>query len=145
MSIHETNPAGAKDLLDGDEGWTLVDVRSPQEFAAGHIPGAYNLPIAFRGPMGMEFNESFVSAARECFEKDSRLVLICAAGVRSRKAAEFLEAEGYSRLANMNGGMSGGFNATGSAPEAGWMDQGFEVTSEPVEGRTWEALSARVG
>ncbi len=74
MSYQTMNPGGAKELLDGDEGWTYVDVRTVEEFEEGHVAGAYNVPIAFKGPMGMEPNPDFAPAIRRLFPQDARLV-----------------------------------------------------------------------
>ena len=139
MSMQEINPAGAKELLDQD--WVLVDVRSPQEYAGGHVPGAYNVPIAFRGPMGMQLNEGFVGAIQRHFASDAKLVLMCAAGVRSQHACRFLEAEGFEALTNMLGGMDGGQDASGAGYEPGWAQAGLPVTREAEPGRSWEELA----
>jgi rhodanese-related sulfurtransferase len=56
----------------------LVDVRSPAEFATGHVPGAVNIP--------MEQVEARLGDLRD----DSAVVLICQAGTRARAVAEWL-------------------------------------------------------
>lgn len=71
----------------------LVDVRSPSEFAAGHIPGAVNIP--------MDQIESRLQDLRS----DVPLVLICQAGSRAKMAACFLEPCRY-QLAVLEGGTS---------------------------------------
>lgn len=58
----------------------LVDVRSPGEFASGHVPGAVNIP--------MEQVESRLGDLRE----GCRVVLICQSGSRARTVAEWLRA-----------------------------------------------------
>ncbi len=77
-------------LLTGDEarrlvadGALLVDVRSPREFANGHLPGAVNVPI-----------DEFERHVDELLEPHRPLVLYCAAGVRCNKAAVHLEQAG---------------------------------------------------
>ena len=45
MTFETTDPEGAKERLDGDQEWTFLDVRTVQEFEAGHVPGAYNVPL----------------------------------------------------------------------------------------------------
>ena len=42
----------------------LCDVRTPEEFSAGHIPGAYNLPISFGSLSGLYPNPDFAAVAR---------------------------------------------------------------------------------
>lgn len=66
-----------------DEGALLVDVRSPKEFAQGHLPGAVNVPI-----------DGFEERVDELLAERRPLVLYCAAGVRCNKAARMLEAAG---------------------------------------------------
>ncbi|MCP3917191.1 MAG: rhodanese-like domain-containing protein [bacterium] len=39
-----------------------MDVRTVEEYEAGHVPGAFNIPYAFRGAVGMELNPNFVRA-----------------------------------------------------------------------------------
>jgi rhodanese-related sulfurtransferase len=137
MSYDTVTPTGAKALFDGDGGWTYVDVRTVEEFEAGHAPGSYNAPIAFRTAMGMEMNEAFLDAVRAAFPPDAPLVLGCAAGVRSARACEVLAAAGYKRLVNMDGGFSG------SRTVQGWVAHGLPVTGACAPERTWAALSAR--
>ncbi|MEM7305554.1 MAG: rhodanese-like domain-containing protein [Planctomycetota bacterium] len=140
MSYRNVNPAGAKELLEGGEDWTYVDVRTVEEFDAGHAPDAYNIPVAFRGPMGMELNPDFVDAMKRAFSADAALVLGCAAGGRSARACEMLVAEGFTKLANMHGGYSGARDPSGQVTEAGWEACGFEVTSDSAPERTWSQL-----
>lgn len=74
MSYLNLDPAGAKEKLANTEGATLVDIRTPEEFAAGHVPGAYNVPFMFLGPAGMTPNQSFLAAMEKHFKKDDTLV-----------------------------------------------------------------------
>ena len=74
MPYETRNPAGAKELLDGDQGWVYVDVRTVEEFDQGHVQGAYNIPVAFRGAGGMVPNEDFVRVVTQHFPRDTRLV-----------------------------------------------------------------------
>ncbi len=77
-------------LITGDEarrlvadGALLVDVRSPREFANGHLPGALNVPI-----------DEFERHVDELLAADRDMVLYCAAGVRCNKAAVMLREAG---------------------------------------------------
>ena len=72
MPHQTTNPAGAKDLL--AKGYTYVDVRTVEEFEQGHVPGACNVPIAFRGPGGMLPNPDFAAVIQRLYPKDAKLV-----------------------------------------------------------------------
>jgi rhodanese-related sulfurtransferase len=73
----------------------VLDVRSPEEFAAGHVPGAVNIP-----------HDQVASRLAE-IPKDKEVVLYCRSGRRSGLAAEALEANGYKDLRLMQGDMPG--------------------------------------
>ncbi len=72
MSYQNEKPAAVDALI--QDGWTFVDVRTVEEFEAGHVPGAYNIPIAFRMAFGMQPNEDFVDAIQKHFQPDHKLV-----------------------------------------------------------------------
>ena len=73
--------------------FTLVDVREPDEWAIGHIPGATLLPLS---ALPQRFGE---------LPKDGRIVLHCKAGKRSMKALQFLRQQGYAHLKSVRGGI----------------------------------------
>lgn len=86
--------APAPGVVDGETGAALarggarvVDVRTPAEFAAGHVPGAVNVP----------FDEVRRRAA-ELGGPETPLVLYCRSGRRSAIAAEALRELGYSKV-----------------------------------------------
>ncbi len=140
MPYRSMNPAGAKALLDGPEGWAYVDVRTVEEFAMGHAPGAYNVPVVFRGPGGMEPNPGFVAAMQRAFKRDAPLVVACAMGGRSARACELLTAAGFTRLVNMDGGFSGARDASGAVREPGWQACGYAVSTDCPPERAWSTL-----
>lgn len=76
-----------------ESGAVVVDVRTPQEFAEGHVPGAINLPV-----------ENVVQWA-DTLPKDKPVYLYCRSGNRSRQAAEYLKKKGYTNLYNLEGGI----------------------------------------
>ena len=71
---------------------TVVDVREPHEYAAGHIPGAVSQPLS-------RFD------ARK-LPNGKPVVLICQAGARSRKALDQAHAAGRDDVKHFAGGMS---------------------------------------
>lgn len=75
------------------DGAQLVDVREPDEVAAGTLPDAVNIPL---GELPHRTNE--LSAER-------RVVLFCRSGGRSAQAAEYLIARGFKDVVNLAGGM----------------------------------------
>lgn len=89
-----------------ESGAPVVDVRSPEEYAGGHIPGAVNIPL------------EQVEARRADFASDSPMHVICQAGGRSMKASEVLAAAGVHTLS-----VAGGTK--------GWIDAGRPVVTGP--------------
>ncbi|GGN04308.1 hypothetical protein GCM10007092_18510 [Thermus composti] len=75
------------------QGALVVDVRMPEEFAQGHVPGAVNLPL------------EEVARWAESLPKDKPVYLYCRSGNRSQKAAEYLKGKGYTNLYNVEGGV----------------------------------------
>ena len=72
----------------------LVDVRTPAEFAAGHIPEAVNIDV--RG-------DNFESVAQATLNKERPVAVYCRSGARSKMAARALAALGY-RVYELNKG-----------------------------------------
>ncbi len=77
------------------QGVTVIDVREPHEFQAGHIPGAQNLPLGK------------LDTWSGTLDPNGRYVVICRSGKRSAKAKQGLEAKGFKNLRNVTGGMLG--------------------------------------
>ncbi len=73
----------------------VLDVRAPEEYAAGHVPGAVNIP-----------HDQIASRLAEV-PKDKDVVLYCRSGRRSALAAEVLADNGYTRLQLLQGDMPG--------------------------------------
>lgn len=142
MSYETTRPVEVRQRLDAGE-WIYLDVRSVPEFEAGHVPGAYNVPLLHMTPAGMQPNAAFASVVERRFPKDAKLVLGCKIGARSGRACELLAELGYTSLANMDGGFSGRYDASGRLVEEGWSGLGFPVTRTPEAGRSWPELESR--
>jgi rhodanese-related sulfurtransferase len=75
----------------------LLDVRTPGEFEAEHIAGAYNVPLDTLGEHGAEIRAGVAGP----------IILVCRSGQRARKAEDALAATGMSNLHVLDGGMSG--------------------------------------
>ncbi|MFB7511653.1 MULTISPECIES: rhodanese-like domain-containing protein [unclassified Streptomyces] len=76
------------------KGAFAIDVREPDEFAAGHVPGVRTAPLSELG------------AHLAALPADRPVYVICASGNRSAWAAEHLEAAGFAAL-SVAGGTSG--------------------------------------
>lgn len=72
----------------------IVDVREPELFAAGHIPGAINMPWP-----------GAKSRAPEELDPAHDIVLVCHGGPMGDELAEILEARGFTTVRNLGGGM----------------------------------------
>ncbi|MFZ6862813.1 rhodanese-like domain-containing protein [Undibacterium sp. Ji67W] len=78
-----------------NQGKTLVlDVRNAEEFAAGHLPNAKNIPLADLNNRIKEIEKS----------KNTVVITVCAQGVRSSNAAALLSKAGFTQVFSLEGG-----------------------------------------
>ncbi len=84
----------------------LLDVREPDEWAAGHAPGAHHLPM-------ME-----VPARIAEIPADTEVVVVCRSGGRSGQVVSYLMGNGWDNVHNLDGGM------------LGWAAAGRDVVDE---------------
>ena len=90
-----------------NQGKTLiVDVRDPDEFAAGHIRDSKNIPLN-ELPQRIGELDKF---------KSKNVIVVCQSGVRSSKATAQLKKSGFNEVFSLNGGL------------AAWLAQGLPVT-----------------
>ena len=89
-------PADLTRLLRDRPETRLLDVRTPGEFEAEHIAGAYNVPLDTLGEHGAEIRAAVAEP----------VVLVCRSGQRARKAEEALTAAGMTNLHVLDGGMT---------------------------------------
>jgi sulfur-carrier protein adenylyltransferase/sulfurtransferase len=93
MAIPELAPLQVKRRLDAGEPLRLLDVREPWECAIARLAGSVNIPM---GEIPSRWQE---------LDADSDIVVVCKAGSRSRRVAQFLSAHGFGRVANLAGGI----------------------------------------
>ena len=98
--IPEVVPAALQTRLQGGEQIVVIDVREPDEFAKGKIPGAYTIP---RGVLEMQLDGRL--------PRESTVVLYCGAGARSALACKSLTEMGYDKVENLSGGWHGWVSA----------------------------------
>ena len=111
----------ARDLIESGEGYVYLDVRSVPEFEAGHAPGAKNIPLLHRTPMGMQPNDRFVEVCDRALDKDAKIITACLVGGRSLRAAQILIANGFANVVDMRGGFQGESDRMGRLVYPGWM------------------------
>lgn len=80
----------------GHYNFTIIDVRTPQEYATGHIPGA--LDRDYYSPI---FKDDIND-----FNKDKIYLVYCGSGARSAAARDIMEELGFKHIINMTGGFS---------------------------------------
>jgi rhodanese-related sulfurtransferase len=141
--IKRVSPEEARALLE-ESGWVYVDVRTEEEFAAGHAPGAFNVPSKLAGPPGMKPNPDFLAVMSSVFPKDTKIVVGCRSGARSLAAAKDLAAGGYRNVVDLRTGWEGSRDAFGRL-EPGWCKKGLPEESGQPEGRSYASLVAKRG
>ncbi|WP_078595256.1 rhodanese-like domain-containing protein [Evansella clarkii] len=92
--VNQVETEELKEILENDDNEKVIlDVREPEEYEAGHIPGIPLVPM------------HTIPELVEAFREDKEYVLICRSGNRSQKVSLFLKANGIERVTNFNGGM----------------------------------------
>lgn len=88
-------PTLLKRINAADSSLVILDVRTPEEFAAGHVPGAINIPYTHL--------PARISELPDAADKD--IVVYCATGVRAERAASRFRENGFTRLLHLDGDM----------------------------------------
>ena len=91
-------------MIQGKEPIVIIDVRAPSEFAAHHIKGSVNIPVA---DLRTRYNE---------LDPVMPAIIICSTGNRSSLGTSILRRFGFKYIMNVAGGMAG-YSAAGFAPE----------------------------
>jgi len=80
-------------IMESESDYMILDVRTPEEFADKHIPGAINIP-----------NETIgTEEIPELPDKDQLILVYCRSGNRSKQASEKLVALGYTNIVEFGG------------------------------------------
>jgi rhodanese-related sulfurtransferase len=98
------------ELITGQTSPQILDVRTPNEYASGHVPGASTAPL-----LSLQKNIADIP-----LDPAKPTAVICAGGYRSSAASSILQRQGFSNVRNVTGGTSA------------WIAAGYEV--EPVNG-----------
>ena len=93
VSYRQINMDEAITMMEEESGYMILDVRTPEEFADKHIPGAINIP-----------NETIgTDEIPELPDKDQLILVYCRSGNRSKQASEKLAALGYTNIVEFGG------------------------------------------
>ena len=88
--------SSAIELVDNTSKLQLIDVRTPEEYEAGHLEGATNIDF---------FSDSF-RAEIEKLDKHKPVLVYCKSGGRSSKSAAIFKELGFTKIYNMEGGIT---------------------------------------
>ncbi len=100
MKVNELSPAQARQLLQEhaqDANFVVLDVRTPGEFAAGHLNKAQNIDVSM---------PDFSSRLNE-LDKTKSYLVYCRTGNRSRHALQAMDATGFGRVYHLSNGVRG--------------------------------------
>lgn len=122
-----------------ERGYRYLDVRSEPEFEAGHIPGAFNIPLSFGTRAGLVSNPDFLAVVLATFEREQPLLLGCHSGGRARRAAEQLRAAGFQTLAVHRESWGGCRDAFGRLTP-GWSQSELPRSTRAQPGRDYASL-----
>jgi rhodanese-related sulfurtransferase len=105
-TVEEVSPEGAAQILEKPDraGWEFIDVREPNEFADGRIPGARNFPRGF-----LEVRADFEHPKRDPWleDRERKMILYCGGGPRSALASKSLQEMGFRRILSLAEGWTG--------------------------------------
>ena len=92
-AYRQVTPQEAQALMGSEDNYVIVDVRRPDEYAAGHVPGAINIP-----------NESIdTDRPAELPDLDQLILVYCRSGRRSKQASQKLADMGYTNIVEFGG------------------------------------------
>lgn len=94
MSYRDLDPSAAQQALHADKSLRILDVRTPQEHASHRLPGAILVPVQ---DLARRLGE---------LDKDANWLVHCEHGRRSLFACELLTQAGFTRVANLRGGLA---------------------------------------
>ncbi len=106
--VNDVTPGQANSLIQanqGNAGFVVLDVRTPQEYAEGHIPGAINI----------DYNASDFQNKVGKLDKTKTYLVYCRTGIRSAAASKIMASLGFKNVNNMTGGITD------------WQSLGFAV------------------
>ena len=106
QSYRQINMDEAIAMMEAENDYIILDVRTPEEFSEKHIPGAINVA-----------NETIGSKEiPELPDKDQLILVYCRSGNRSKQASEKLVALGYTNIVEFGGSIPGSVDPYSAVP-----------------------------
>lgn len=102
--IKQIDAIQLKKMLDKKDDFTLIDCREEDELIEAQIAGAIHMPLS-----------NFTQQMNELKDKNKKIVIFCRGGVRSDRACQILEDQGFTDLANVEGGIMA------------WLNEGYDI------------------
>jgi rhodanese-related sulfurtransferase len=99
LTYRNISVSDAKAMMESNPSLSIVDVRTIQEFAQGHLKGAVNIPLS---DLPLRSGE---------LEKNKPILVYCHTGNRSAQASAILVKAGFTHIYNMEGGISAWTNS----------------------------------
>jgi rhodanese-related sulfurtransferase len=100
QSVPEVTTEETQALIEDPE-WMVLDVREPDEFAAGHLERAINIP---RGFLEVKADLDHPKKDDRLKDRSQKIVLYCGGGHRSALAGKALQEMGFQEVVSMRGG-----------------------------------------
>lgn len=92
--LQQITPQEFKKLVDSGANYTLVDVRTPDEYREGHIKGSTLLPL-----------DQLEIIEKKIPDKKKAIYVNCRSGARSSQAVQIMQKLGYTQVFNLTGGI----------------------------------------
>lgn len=105
-AVESVSPQVAAEKLAAEPGTVVLDIRTPEEVAAGHLPGAVNI----------DFYEADFEDRIAGLDRDASYVVYCRSGNRTSQARSVFEDLGFGDVIDVDGGI------------VAWYDAGLPVT-----------------
>ncbi|MBF0254407.1 MAG: rhodanese-like domain-containing protein [Candidatus Omnitrophica bacterium] len=95
VAYEEISAVELKDRIDDkdDTGFLILDIRDPEDYQAGHLPGAINIPLKTLGYRVYSL------------DKTREVIAYCDHGIQSRVACQVLTSAGFKDVYNLTGGL----------------------------------------
>jgi rhodanese-related sulfurtransferase len=142
MTYRTITPPEAYDALANEVEAVYLDVRTPEEFEAGHPAGARNVPVLLLDAATRQAtpNPDFVATVERHFPPATILLVGCQSGVRSRRACDLLAQAGYRDVRNVDGGFGGARDQSGRVLVPGWRDAALPIETGQTPGDSYADL-----
>jgi rhodanese-related sulfurtransferase len=142
MTYRTITPPEAYDALTNEPDAVYLDVRTPEEFEAGHPAGACNVPVLLLDAATRQAtpNPEFVATVEKNFPPTTIFLVGCQSGVRSQRACDLLTQAGYRDVRNVDGGFGGARDQSGRIIVPGWRDAALPIETGQTPGESYADL-----